>query len=59
MKKSTISVQELSSALGISIRKAYELVRREDFPVIRIGKRILVPVELLDEWLRRSARDGK
>lgn len=59
MKKSTISVRELSSALGISIRKAYELVRREDFPVIRIGKRILVPVELLDEWLRRSARDGK
>lgn len=59
MKKSTISVRELSSALGISIRKAYELVRREDFPVIRIGKRILVPVELLDEWLRRSACDGK
>ncbi len=58
MKKTTISVQELASELGISMTKAYELVRREDFPVIRIGKRILIPVEILNEWLRREAENG-
>lgn len=58
MKKTTISVQELASELGISMTKAYELAKREDFPVIRIGKRILIPVEILNEWLRREADNG-
>ena len=37
MDKQTISVQELSSQLGISLPKAYELVKTPGFPVIRIG----------------------
>lgn len=45
MEKQTISVQELSLQLGISLPKAYELVKTPGFPVIRIGTRILVPVD--------------
>ena len=51
MEKQTISVQELSSQLGISLPKAYELVKTPGFPVIRIGTRILIPVDALKEWL--------
>ena len=51
MEKATMSVQELSSQLGISLSKAYELVKSEDFPSVRIGTRILIPVDAFREWL--------
>ena len=55
MEKSTISVQELSSQLGISLPKTYELVKRLGFPVIHIGTRILIPVDAFKEWLMINA----
>lgn len=51
MEKETISVQEPSSQMGISLPKAYELVKEKDFPVIRIGTRMLIPVDVFREWL--------
>ncbi|MBQ0071939.1 MAG: helix-turn-helix domain-containing protein [Spirochaetales bacterium] len=58
MEKTTISVQELAAQLGISLAKTYELVKRPGFPTIRIGTRILIPVELFNDWLRRNSTDG-
>ena len=40
-----MSVQELSAQMGISLPKAYELVKTPGFPTIRIGARILIPIE--------------
>ena len=51
MEKTTMSVQELSTQMGISLPKAYELVKSEGFPSIRIGTRILIPVDAFREWL--------
>lgn len=51
MEKTTISVKELAAQLGISLPKAYELVKTTGFPVIRIGTRILIPVDAFKEWL--------
>ena len=42
MEKATMSVQELSMQMGISMPKAYELVKSPGFPVIRVGTRILM-----------------
>lgn len=50
-ERETISVRELSAQLGISLPKAYQLVKEPDFPSIRIGSRILVPVDAFREWL--------
>lgn len=55
MEKATMSVQELASQLGISLPKAYELVKRPGFPVLRIGTRILIPVDAFREWLSDNA----
>ena len=55
MEKSTISVQELSALMGISLPKAYELVKSLGFPVIRIGTRILIPVDAYRAWLNENA----
>ena len=51
MEKETMSVQELSARMGISLPKAYALVKRPGFPVIRIGTRILIPVDAFKQWL--------
>ena len=51
MEKTTMSVRELAANLGISLPKAYELVKQPDFPVVRVGARILIPVEAFREWL--------
>lgn len=44
-----MSVQELSAQMGISLPKAYELVKTLGFPIIRIGARILIPIEAYKE----------
>ena len=49
MEKETMSVQELSARMGISLPKAYALVKEPDFPVIRIGTRILIPTDAFKE----------
>ena len=55
MEKSTMSVQELSLQMGVSLPKAYALARSPGFPTIRVGTRILIPVEAFREWLNNAA----
>ena len=50
-EKSVLSVQELARQMGISLPKAYELVKEPGFPTIRIGTRILIPTEGFRDWL--------
>jgi excisionase family DNA binding protein len=50
-----MSVQELSAQMGISLPKAYELVKTPGFPIIRIGTRILIPVDAYKEWLLKNS----
>ena len=59
MEKTTMSVQELSAQMGISLPKAYELVRTPGFPSIRIGTRILIPIEAFREWLVITSNQQK
>lgn len=55
MEKVTLSVQELAALLGISLPKAYELVKQPGFPVLKIGTRILIPVDAFKAWLISNA----
>ena len=45
--------------MGISLPKAYELVKEPGFPTIRIGTRILIPVEGFQNWLRTKSTNEK
>lgn len=58
MEKTTMSVQELSMQMGISLPKAYELTRTPGFPVIRIGTRILIPIEAYKDWLMKQTNEN-
>lgn len=58
MEKVIMSVQEMSERMGISLTTAYELVHRPGFPQMRVGKRILIPVDAFEVWLKtRSCQD--
>ena len=58
MEKSTMSVQDLARQMGISLPKAYALVKEPDFPTPRIGTRILIPVAGFQAWLRAKSKSG-
>ena len=49
-----LSVPEMAAALGISRSGAYELARSEGFPALRIGTRIVVPKDKLQEWVDKQ-----
>lgn len=52
--KLALSVREAGAALGLSPRTVEELVRLGQVPVVRIGRRVLLPVAGLRRWLERS-----
>lgn len=51
MSKATISVPEAGEILGIGRTAAYEAARKGQIPVIKIGKRLLVPMIALEKFL--------
>lgn len=49
-----VNVEELAQVLKISKTRAYELVKMQGFPTLKLGKRILVPTEALVQWLNAN-----
>ena len=58
MERLTVTVHALAQMLGIGRIKAYELANIKGFPEIRLGKRIVVPVDQLKKWLEERANEG-
>lgn len=46
-----LNVKQLAALLGVSDSSVYELIEEEDFPSLRIGKRIVIPKEELRKWI--------
>lgn len=52
----TLCVKEVAAHLGISIASAYKLIRRPDFPKIRIGSVYRIPAKLFLQWVDQEAK---
>ena len=50
--------RDAAKALGISERLLWEWTNQGIVPHVRLGKRIVYPVDSLREWLRRQARNN-
>lgn len=48
-----LNVKQLAELLGVSDSSVYELIQEDDFPSLRIGKRIVIP----KEELRNSSKN--
>ena len=57
MEKLALSVPEMAAALGISKSTAYALINLPGFPIVRLGKRIVIPVQGLNEWMAKGGTD--
>ncbi|MBQ3427305.1 MAG: helix-turn-helix domain-containing protein [Clostridia bacterium] len=47
----TLNVKQLAEYLGVGMNTAYQLVNSQDFPTLRLGKRIVIPIDLLEQWI--------
>lgn len=57
MKRLTVSVEESAQMLGISRALAYELVRKNEIPSIKLGRRLVVPLAALLRLLQTPEVD--
>ena len=53
-KRLCITVPEAAEMLGILRNFAYELVKRGELPVIKFGKRLLIPRVALEKMLEKG-----
>ena len=54
-----LSAKDMSEYLGVSLGTCYKLLKQDDFPTTRIGKRKVVTRERLTEWLENNTTGGK
>jgi excisionase family DNA binding protein len=47
----TLTVEEAAALLGLGRTATYEAARRGQIPSRRLGKRVVIPVPALLEWL--------
>ena len=56
-EKGTVTVEEAGRRCGFSRASAYEAVRRGELPVLRFGRRLVVPVVQLERLLAGEMND--
>ena len=49
----------VAKVLGIAPSSAYELMHEADFPVLKIGNRIVVPKENFIRWVEQHTKGGE
>jgi len=59
MEKLTMTVKEVGETLNISYPTAVKLTNSTGFPVVRVGKRKLIPVFEFKKWLSSQAQQQK
>ncbi|NBI11351.1 DNA-binding protein [Colidextribacter sp. OB.20] len=48
----------VAKVLGVSPSSGYELMHEPDFPVLKIGSRLVVPKEKFVEWVSQHTQGG-
>ena len=49
-----LSAEEVAQVLGISRAGAYTLMHSKGFPVLQVGKRMVVPKDKLLDWIEKQ-----
>lgn len=53
--KLTISIEEGAGMCGCCINTFRKLMRKKNFPSVKVGRRILIPEKSFIEWLHNEA----
>ena len=57
-ERRTYTIHEIAPWLGISVNHAYLLANEKPpaFPVLRLGKRLIIPAAAFDRWLESGGK---
>ena len=53
-----LNAATVARVLGVSPSSGYELMHEPDFPVLKVGSRLVVPKEKFVEWVSQHAQGG-
>jgi len=53
-----LNAELVSKVLGVSPSSGYELMHEADFPVLKVGSRMVVPKEKFVEWVELHTSGG-
>ena len=53
-----LNAELVAKVLGVSPSSGYELMHEPDFPVLKVGSRMVVPKEKFVEWVVRRTSGG-
>lgn len=54
-----LNSETVAKVLGVSSSSAYELMHEPDFPMLRIGNRLVVPKEQFTQWVVEHTEGGE
>ena len=54
-----LNAATVAKVLGVSPSSGYELMHESDFPVLKIGSRLVVPKEKFMEWVSQHIQGGE
>lgn len=54
-----LNSKTIAQVLGVSPSSAYELMHEPDFPVLRVGSRMVVPKEQFTRWVEEHTESGE
>ena len=53
-----LNAATVAKVLGVSSSSGYELMHEPDFPVLKVGSRMVVPKEKFVEWVSQHTQGG-
>ena len=54
-----LNAEAVAKVLGIAPSSSYELMHEADFPVLKVGSRMVVPKEKFIQWVEEHTQGGK
>ena len=51
-----LNAATVAKVLGVSPSSGYELMHEPDFPILKVGSRMVVPKEKFVEWVERNTK---
>ena len=55
----SLNAELVAKVLGVSPSSGYELMHEADFPVLKVGSRMVVPKEKFIEWVERNTKGSE
>ena len=53
-----LNAETVAKVLGISPSSGYELMHEPDFPMLKVGNRMVVPKEKFIQWVEEHTQGG-